>query len=42
MEELAKGKKLGVAALRAGVHHNTASKYRREGKLPSERREPRD
>jgi hypothetical protein len=42
MEELAKGEKLGVAALRAGVHRNTAGKYRREGKLPSERREPRD
>ena len=35
------GRKIGQAALRAGMHRNTARKYLRSGKLPSETRKPR-
>jgi len=41
MEELSKGRDLETAALRSGMHRNTARKYRDEGKLPSELRQPR-
>jgi len=36
MEELSRHGKIGVAALRAGMHPATARKYRELGKLPSE------
>lgn len=35
------GRKIGQAALRAGMHRNTARKYLRSGELPSEARKPR-
>ncbi len=41
MEAISKQKKLGVAALRADMHRNTARKYVRAGKLPSELKSPR-
>jgi hypothetical protein len=41
MEEIGKHGRLEVAAARSGMHRNTASKYRRLGKLPSEMKEPR-
>ncbi|MCP4964610.1 MAG: IS21 family transposase [bacterium] len=42
MEEYQKQGQVGTAALRAGMHRNTASKYLKAGKLPSTMREPRD
>ena len=36
MSEYQKHGKIGVAALRAGMHRNTASKHLKTGKLPSE------
>ena len=42
MEEFGKHGKIGVAALRAGMHRDTASKYLKARKLPSERKKPRD
>lgn len=36
LEELASGKMLAVAAARAGMHRETARRYRKLGKLPSE------
>ncbi|MCP3958715.1 MAG: transposase family protein, partial [bacterium] len=42
MEEYQKQGRVGTAALRAGMHRNTASKYLRAGKLPSTMRKPRD
>ena len=42
MEELERqGSKVGLAALRAGMHRNTARRYRDLGKVPSELRQPR-
>ncbi len=41
MEEYQKQGQVGTAALRAGMHRNTASKYLKAGKLPSTMREPR-
>jgi transposase InsO family protein len=41
MEEHVKRGKVGVAALRAGMHRNTAAKYVAAGKLPSELAAPR-
>lgn len=41
MEEQSKHGKLGQAALRSGMHRNTAAKYKEEGKLPSELKEGR-
>jgi hypothetical protein len=41
MEEMRKDGRLGRAALRAGMHRNTARRYVEAGKLPSELREPR-
>ena len=41
MEELERDGKVGLAALRAGMHRNTATRYRDLGKLPSELKEPR-
>jgi hypothetical protein len=41
MEELSKHGRLGMAALRAGMHRNTAGRYAALGKLPSELKEPR-
>ena len=42
MEEHEKHGQVGTAALRAGMHRNTASKYLKAGKLPSSMRRPRD
>jgi hypothetical protein len=42
MEEHQKHGQVGTAALRAGMHRNTASKYLKAGKLPSTMRRPRD
>ncbi len=42
MEEYQKQGQVGKAALRAGMHRNTASKYLKAGKLPSTMREVRD
>ncbi len=42
MEEHQKHGQVGKAALRAGMHRNTASKYLKAGKLPSSMRKPRD
>ena len=36
MEEQSKHGNVGIAALRAGMHRDTAAKYLKEGKLPSE------
>jgi transposase len=41
MEELERQGKVGVAALRAGMHRNTARRYRDLGKMPSELKQPR-
>lgn len=41
MEEMSKHGKVGLAALRAGMDRKTARKYVRQGKLPSELKEPR-
>lgn len=41
MEELERHGKVGLAALRAGMHRNTASRYRDLGKVPSQLQEPR-
>lgn len=41
MEELKKHGKVGLAGMRAGMSRNTASKYRKLGKLPSELKKPR-
>jgi len=41
MEELDRQGKVGVAALRAGMHRNTARRYRDLGKVPSELKQPR-
>lgn len=41
MEELERHGKVGLAALRAGLHRNTARRYRDLGKVPSEIKEPR-
>jgi len=38
---MAKGAGLGVAAVRSGMHRNTAAKWSKESSLPSETREPR-
>jgi len=35
------GEKIGTAALRAGMHRNTATKYLKSGLLPSEAKQPR-
>lgn len=42
MDELDKHGEVGKAALRAGMSPNTARKYNRKGRLPSELQEPRD
>lgn len=41
MDEMSKGSPLGVAALRSGVHRNTARRYLESGRLPSEGSGPR-
>lgn len=41
MEEHQKHGNLGIAALRAGMHRNTASRYVKSGQLPSEMKQPR-
>jgi transposase InsO family protein len=41
MEEYSKHGKLGIAALRSGMHRDTAGKYVRLRKLPSELKKPR-
>jgi hypothetical protein len=41
MEEYGKHGKLGVSALRSGMHRDTAAKYLKERKLPSELKKPR-
>lgn len=41
MDEMSKHGRLGMAALRAGMHRNTARRYSALGKLPSELKEPR-
>lgn len=41
MEEKAKSGKVGMAALKVGVHRKTAGKYLKAGKLPSELVKPR-
>jgi hypothetical protein len=41
MEEFSRHGKVELAGLKAGMSRKTASKYLREGKLPSELREPR-
>ena len=41
MEELSKHGKKELAAMRSGMDPKTARQYRREGKLPSEKRRPR-
>ena len=40
MEETAKQNNIGLAAAKAGMGRNTAAKYLREGKLPSQLRKP--
>ncbi len=42
MVEYQKHGHVGTAALRAGMHRNTASKYLKAGELPSTMRKPRD
>jgi hypothetical protein len=42
MRELKKGTALEVASARAGMTRKTGGKYRRDGKLPSEMKKPRD
>jgi hypothetical protein len=41
MKEYKKTGKIGESALRSGISRNTASKYLKSGKLPSELKEPR-
>jgi hypothetical protein len=41
MDEMSKHSGVGVAALRAGLHRNTARRYLEAGKLPSELKVPR-
>lgn len=41
MEEIGRHGRMGVAAARSGMSRNTASKYLRAGKLPSQLRKPR-
>ena len=41
MDEMSKHGRVGVAALRAGLHRNTARRYLEAGKLPSELKQPR-
>ena len=41
MDEMSKHGRIGVAALRSGLHRNTARRYLESGKLPSELKEPR-
>jgi len=42
MSEKTKTGRTGIAALRAGMSRNTAAKYLKEGKLPSEMKAVRD
>lgn len=42
MSEKAKTGRTGIAALKAGMSRNTAAKYLKEGKLPSEMKGIRD
>jgi hypothetical protein len=42
MEEMTKHGRVGLAAMRAGMDRKTARTYVRNGKLPSERAQPRD
>ncbi len=41
MDEISRQERVGLAALRAGMHRNTARRYVKEGKLPSELKAPR-
>lgn len=41
MDEMSKHGRVGVAALRAGLHRNTGRRYLKTGKLPSELKQPR-
>jgi hypothetical protein len=41
MDEMSKHGRVGMAALRAGLHRNTARRYLEAGKLPSELKQPR-
>ncbi len=41
MEEFSKHGQVGLAGLKAGMSRKTASKYIRDGRLPSDKREPR-
>src|SRR5690606_19258655 len=41
-DDMSKGKGVGVCAARAGMHRNTASKYLKNGALPSSPRALRD
>lgn len=41
MDEMSKHGGIGVAALRAGLHRNTARRYLEADKLPSELKQPR-
>ena len=41
MDEMSKHSRIGVAALRSGMHRNTARKYVEAGKPPSQLRRPR-
>lgn len=41
MEEMSKHGRIGLAALRAGLHRNTARRYVEAGQLPSELKQPR-
>lgn len=42
MDEIAEGQSIEVAALRSGMHRNTAARYVKSGKLPSESLGQRD
>lgn len=42
MDEMGRHGQLGLAAMRAGMHRNTARRYLVTGKLPSELKAPRD
>ena len=41
MDEMSKHGRIGIAALRSGMHRNTAHKYAEAGKTPSQLRQPR-
>jgi len=41
MDEMSKHCRIGVAALRAGMHRNTARRYLEAGRMPSELTSPR-